>query len=74
MKISRNEQEVVETPKQTVDSLEAGTVFKIGKKLYLKLETNGYDAQAARLTSGEVEEFSSETVADEIVDGTFQYA
>lgn len=74
MKIQRNENEVVETPKQTVDSLEGGTVFKVGKKLYLKTNSTGYSVDAVRLTTGDIEEFDADSVADEVVEGTFNYA
>lgn len=71
MQIQRSEKKSVEVVKQVIDTLGAGTVFKVGKKLYLK--TDGYN-EAARLTTGEIDTFDSNDVADEVVEGTFSYA
>lgn len=73
MKIQRSESEAVETPKQTVDSLEGGTVFKVGKKLFLKTTGSGGYGEAVRLTTGDIQEFDADATADEVVEGTFNY-
>ncbi len=72
MKIQRAEKTVVETPKTAIEDLAAGTVFKVGKKLFIK--TDGGDNEAVRLTTGEVNTFDYADVADEVVEGTFNYA
>lgn len=73
MNIQRTEKIVVEAVKQTVDSLVAGTVFKVGKKLYIKTDA-GSTSEGVRLTTGELTEFDVDDVADEVVEGTFNYA
>lgn len=75
MKIERAKKEEVVVAKSVISTLEGGTVFKVGTKLFLKTADDGYGgANAVRLTTGEVEEFSSDDLADEVVEGTFNYA
>ncbi len=71
MIIQRAEKTQVLQPKTSIETLEAGTVFKVGKKLFLK--TNAGFNEGVRLTTGETQEFESDDVADEVVDGTFNY-
>lgn len=73
MNIQRTEKIVVEAPKQNVSDLAAGTVFKVGKKLFIKTDA-GAIAEGVRLTTGELTEFDVDDVADEVVEGTFNYA
>jgi len=74
MKIERAKKEEVVVAKSVISELSGGTVFKVGTKLFLKVQDDVYDTTAVRLTTGEVEEFSSDDLADEVVEGTFNYA
>ena len=68
MNIKRNKAE--SAPKPFVSELAAGTVFKIGKKLYLKTDES---TEAVRLTKGTLASLDDIEVS-EVVEGEFVYA
>ncbi len=78
MNIFRNKQETpaVVAPQLKVGDVEQGATFRIGKKLFLKLDGDSYDGEpvAARLTTGSTRDYlTAETTIDSIVSGTFNY-